>query len=135
MRAGFSKSIRLVVALATLFLVLAPVSVVAAPLTTTESCDSTPCQDAAANSLCCLISCSLSQCSLTGALGDEVLFPGSVTNVQRLYVAVNTKGLTSQCSIDKPKTFQSVFLQESLFDITIEYHCRNCLISEEPPQL
>ncbi len=136
MRRNPMKSIWIAVIVAVLILVAAPTVAAASMAMTADNCDSDPCQKEAAVQPCCLTAdYPLSHCILTNAVDNEVLLPNHSTPKENVYLAWSATSVTTETSLNPKKPLQREPAQELSSYFYSEYHCRNCLDSEEPPQV
>ena len=136
MRMNLIKTILIIVITAVLILVAAPTIAVASIDMTADNCDSCLFNEEPSIPTCCLtVDCLLSNCSLSNAADNEVLLTSRFIPNKNVYIALYRKSVFTKTSLDPPKPLQREFSQESPSYIYTEYHCRNCLDSEEPPQV
>ncbi len=137
MRTNPIKSIWIAVIIAAVLLLVVSPSVAAACMDrTADNFDSDPCQKEAAVPLCCLTAdCPLSHCILTNAVDNEVLLPNRSTPKENVYLAWSATSVTTETSLNPQKPLQWEPAKELPSYLYTEYHCRNCLDSEEPPQV
>lgn len=138
MRANLAKSTWFVAIVATILLLVASPSVAAASMDcTAETHDSSHCQEGAAIPQCCCLmaNCTLSYCILTSTVTNEVLLPSRLTPNENVYMAWSQTSVTTETPLNPKKPFQRDPPQELPSRLHTEYHCRNCLNSEEPHQV
>ncbi len=136
MRRNTMKSILIVVITAVLILVAAPSVAAACMDRTADNFDSAPWQKEAAVPLCCLTAdCPLSHCILTNAVDNEVLLPNRSTPKENVYLDWSATSVTMETSLNPKKPLQREPAQELPSYLYTDYHCRNYLDSEEPPQV
>ena len=126
-----------VIIAAVLLLVVSPSVAAACMDRTADNCDSNPFQEGAAIPLCCCLtagwlSCN---CSLSNSSDNEVLLPNRSTLEENVYMALPQTSVTTETSPNPKKPLQREPSQELPSCLYTEYHCRNCLDSEEPPQV
>jgi len=130
------KPILIAVIIAVLILVAAPTIAAASMDRTTDSCDSSPYHEKASIPICCLTAdCPLSHCSLSNAANNKVLLPSRFIPNKKFYIALSKTSVCTETSPDPKKPLQRELSQELPSHPCTEYHCRNCLDSEEPPQV
>ena len=137
MRTNSIKSIWIAVIIAVvLTLVTSPSTAAACMEMTADNFDSDPCQKEAAVPPCCLTAdCLLGHRILTNAVDNEVILPNRFTLEEYAYLVWSTTSVTTEPSLDPQKLLQQEPTQELPFRRCTEYHCRNCLDSEEPPHV
>ena len=137
MRANLIRSIWIAVIIAVvLMLVPSPSTTAACMEMTANNFDSDPCQKEAAVPPCCLTAdYPLSHCILTNAVDNEVLLPHRSTPKENVYPVWSATSVTTETSLNPKKPLQRVPAQELPSYLYTEYHCRNCLDSEEAPQV
>ncbi len=136
MRRNTLKSILIVVITAVLILVAAPSVAAACMDRTADNFDSAPWQKEAAVPLCCLTAdCPLSHCTLTNAVDKEILLPNRSAPKENVYMALSQTSVTTETFLNPQKPLQWEPAKELPSYLYTEYHCRNCLDSEEPPQV
>ena len=137
MRANPMKSIWIAVIIAAVLLLVAAPGIAAASMEkAADNCDPNPCQEGAVIPPCCLAAnCLLSHCILSSAVASEVLPPSRLTQNEDVYPAWSPASLTPETSLNPQKPFQRDPTQELPSHLCTEYHCRNCLNSEEPHQV
>ncbi len=137
MRTNSIKSIWIVVIIAVvLTLVTSPSTATACMEMTDDNFDSDPYQKEAAVPPCCLTAdCLLSHHTLTNAVDNEVILPKRSTLEENVYLVWSTTSVTTEPSLDPQKFLQQEPAQELPSRHCTEYHCRNSLDSEEPPQV
>lgn len=136
MREKFARSSGLVAAIAVALLLIATPGVAASSLDRADDhLDSNPCQKEAPVPLCCsMADCALSPCILASAVKNEALLPNrSVTKVS-VSPAWSPTSLTAETPLSPRKPFRRYPTRELPSCPGSESHCRDCLISEEPPQ-
>ena len=136
MRRNPFKSIWIAVIIAiVLMLVTSPSTAAACMEMTADNFDSDACQKEAAAPPCCLTAdCPLSHHILTNVVDNEVLLPNSSTPKDNVYLVWSVTSVTTETSLDPQKPLQRDSTQELPTYLYTEYHCRNCLDSEEPPR-
>ncbi len=137
MRANLIKSTWIAVIIAVvLIFVTSPSTAAACMEMTADNFDFDPCQKEAAVPSCCLTAeCSLSHHILTNGVDNEVLLPNRSTPKENAYLVWSATSVTTETSLDPQKPLQRDPTQELPSHLYSEYHCRNCLDSEEPPQV
>ena len=136
MRGNLMKSILIVVITAVLILVAAPTVAAASMEMAPDSCDTNPLHTKSSIPICCLTAdCLLSDCSLSNTTDDKVLLTSRFIPNKNVYTALYRKSVFTKTSLDPPKPLQREFSKELPSYPCTEYHCRNCLDSEEPPQV
>jgi len=141
MRVNLIKSIWITAVIAVVFLLVAASPSIAAPCAemTAENCDSSPYHHKKASiPMCCLTAdCLLSHCSLSNAADNKVLLPNRFIPNKNFCIAVPKTSVCNQTSPNLKKPLQRERPQEippNIYTDT-EYHCRDCLSSEEPHQV
>ena len=130
------KSILIAVIIAVLILVVAPTITAASMAGTADSCDSGPYHEKASIPICCLTAdCPFSLCILTNAVDNEVLLNSRYIPNKNVYITLSKISVSTEASPNSKKPLQRELSQELSSYIYTEYHCRNCLDSEEPPQV
>ena len=137
MCANSIKSIWISVIIAVVLLLVAAPTIAAASMNrTADNCDSDPYHEKASIPLCCLTAnCPLTHCSLSNAADNKVLIPNRSTPKENVYLAWFATSVTMETSLNPKKPLQREPAQELPSYLYTEYHCRNCLDSEEPPQV
>ncbi len=137
MRRNPFKSIWIAVIIAiVLMLVTSPSTAAACMEMTADNFDFDPVQEEAAVPSCCLTAdCLLSHHILTNVVDNEVIFPNRSTPKENVYLVWSATSVTIETSLDPQKPLQRDPTQELPSHLYSEYHCRNCLDSEEPPQV
>ncbi len=137
MRRNPFKSIWIAVIIAiALMLVTSPSTAAACMEITADSFDFDPFQKETAVPPCCLTAdYLLSHHILTNAVDNEVLLPNRSTSKENVYPVWSATSVTTETSLDPQEPLQRDPTQELLTYLYTEYHCRNCLDSEEPPQV
>jgi len=137
MRANLIKSIWIAVIIAVvLMLVTSPSTAAACMEMTADNFDSDAYQKEAAVPPCCLTAdCPLSHHILTNVVDNEVILPNRSTPKENVYLVWSATSVTTETSLDPQKPLQREPAQELPSYLYSEYHCRNCLDSEEPPQV
>ena len=137
MRKNSIKSICIAVIMAVVLLLVASPTISAASMEMTdENCDSNPYHEGADVPLCCLTSGHpLSHCILTNAVDNEVLLTSRFIPNKNIYLTWSKTSVTTETSLNPKKPLQREPAQELASYLYTEYHCRNCLDSEEPPQV
>ena len=136
MHKNLTKSIWIAVIIAVvLTLVTSPSTAAACMEMTADNFDSDPCQKESAVPLCCLTTdCLLRHHILTNGVDNEVLLPNRSTPKENVYPVCSATSVVTETSLDPQKPLQRDPTQELPTYLYTEYHCRNCLDSEEPPQ-
>ncbi len=136
MRRNTIKLILIAVITAVLILVAAPAIAAASINRTTDSCDSGPYHEKAAIPICCLMAdCPLCHCTLSSATDNKVLLISRFIPNKDVYIALPKTSVSTEASPDPKTPLQRERSQEVPSHTRTEYHCRNCLDSEEPPQV
>ena len=137
MRENLIKSIWIAVIIAVvLMLVTSPSTADACMDRTADNFDSDPFQKESTVPLCCLTAdYPLSHCILTNAVDNEVLLPNRSTAKENVYIALSKTNVSTEASPNPKKPLQRERSQEVPSHTCTEYHCRNCLDSEEPHQV
>ena len=137
MRVNLIKSIWIAVIIAiVLTLVTSPSGAAACTEMTSDNFDSDPCQEESAIPLCCLtVDYPLSNCILTNPIDNEVILTNCSTPKENVYLVWSVTSMTTETSRNPKKPLQREPAQELPSCLYSEYHCRNCLDSEEPPQV
>jgi len=120
---------------AVFILVAAPTITAASMDMTADSCNSSPYHEKASIPTCCLTAdCLLCSCSLSNAADNKVLLASRFIPKKNVYLAWSKTSVSTETSPNPKKPLQRDPTQElpSLFDT--EYHCRNCLDSEDSHQ-
>ncbi len=104
---------------------------------TTDDYYSEPCQKKPAIPQNCLTpDCPLCHCNLANAVTNEILLLGRFTPKEDVYPNWSPTSVTPEISPSQPQPLQRDPTQEPLPPrLGTEYHCRNGLHSEEPPQV
>jgi len=130
------KLILIAVITAVLILVAAPTIAAASMDMTTDSCNSSPYHEKSSIPTCCLTAdCLLSHCILTNAVDNEVLLASRFIPNKNVYIALSKTSVSTEASPNPKKPLQRDPSQELPSYPCTEYHCRNCLDSEEPHQV
>jgi len=137
MRTNPFKSILIAVIIAVVLMLVTSLSTAAACKDmTADNFDFDLCQKGAAVPPCCLASdCLLFHNILNNGVDNEVLLPNHSTPEENVYLVWSATSVTTETSIDPPKPLQQEPAQELPLYLYSEYHCRNSLDSEEPPQV
>ena len=136
MRRNSMKSILIAVITAVLILVAAPTVDAASMEMTPNSCDTNPLHTNSSIPTCCLTAdCLLSGCSLSNTTADKVLLTSRHIPNKNFYIALYTTSVSTKTSLDPQKHLQMDPTQELPTYLYTEYHCRNCLDSEDPLQV
>ncbi len=136
MRRNPMKSILIAVITAVLILVAAPTIAAASIDRTTDRCDSGPYHEKASIPSCCLTAdYLLSHCCLSNAGDNKVLFISRFIPNKNVYIALSKTSVSTEASPNPKKPLQRESFQELPSHLHTEYHCRNCLDSEEPHQV
>lgn len=137
MQSILTKSIVLVIIIS-IFLLVGSLPVFAGSAEwTTNDYYSDPCQEKPAIPQNCLTSdCPLCHCILANAVTNECLLPGRFTPNEDVYLNWSPTSVTPEISPDQLRPLQRDPTQELLPSrLGTEYHCRDGLNSEEPPQV
>jgi hypothetical protein len=131
------KSIWIAVIIAVvLTLVTSPSTAAACMEMTADNCDSDPYQKEAAVPPCCLTAdCPVSHHILANVVDNEVILPNRSIPEENIYPICFATSVTTETSLDPQKSLQREPSQELPSYLYSEYHCRNCLDSEELPQV
>ena len=130
------KSILIAVITAVLILVAAPTVAAASMEMTPNSCDTNPLHTNSSIPTCCLTAdCLLSGCSLSNTIDDKVLLTSRPIPNKNFYIALYRTSVSTKTSLDPQNPLQRDPTQELPTYLYTEYHCRNCLDSEEPHQV
>ena len=130
------KSILIVVIATVLILVAAPTVATASMEMMPNSCDTNPLQKNFPILTCCLTTdCLLSDCSLSNTTADKVLLTSRSIPNKNFYIALYRTSVSTKTSLDPQNPLQRDPTQELPTYLYTEYHCRNCLDSEEPHQV
>ena len=131
------KSIWIAVIIAVvLMLITSPSTATACKDMTANNFDSDACQTEAAGPPCCLTTdCLLSHHILTNIVDNEAILPNRYPAKENVYLVWSTISMTTETSPNPKKPPQREPSQELLSHTCTEYHCRNALASEEPPQV
>ena len=136
MRRNPMKSILIAVITAVLILVAAPIVAAASMDRTADNCDSSPYHEKASIPICCLTAdCPLSHCSLSNTADNKVLLISRFIPNKNVYIALSKTSVSTEASPNPKKPLQRERSQEVPSHTRTEYHCRNCLDSEEPHQV
>ena len=136
MRMNLIKAILIVVITAVLILIATPVVATASMEMTTNGCDTNPLHTKPSIPTCCLTAdCPLTQCSLSNAVDNKVLLPSRFIPNKNVHITLHKTSVITDTSFDPQKLLQRDPTQELSSHLFSEYHCRNCLDSEEPPQV
>lgn len=137
MHANLIKSIWIVVIIAAILSFVGSPALSAASMEMTdENCGCSAGQEETAIPLCCCLTsdCPLSLCISPKAVACEVLLPNRFTGNEDVSLAWSAPGVTPETSLNPKKPFQRDPTQGSPSRLYTEYHCRDCLNSEESPQ-
>lgn len=128
MRLNLVKVVGVAVGVAAIFLLLASPIVSAGSLACTKVHDVAPCPEGAMAPL------HFSHCALakTAEVTKQVILPNRLTRSEDVGLSLSLISLTTESSPDK-SPFQGDTVQVSPPRPRIAYHCRNVLVSEEPP--
>ena len=137
MNANTIKPTWIAVIVATILLLITSPSIAAASMEmTTENCDYSSHQGGATIPQCCLMSdYPLSHCILTNTADIKVLHTNRFIPNKIVYLAWSKTDVTTETSLNPKKPLQWTPAKELPSYCYSEYHCRNCLNSEEPPQV
>ena len=136
MRRNTMKPILIAVITAVLVLVAAPTVAVASMEMTPNSCDTNPLHTNSSIPTCCLTAdCLLSGCSLPNATDDKILLTSRPIPNKNFYIALYRTSVSTMTSLDHQKPLHREPAQKLPSYPCAEYHCRNCLDSEEPHQV
>jgi len=136
MRRNTMKSILIAVITAVLILVAAPTVDAVSMEMTPNSCDTNPLHTNSSIPTCCLTAnCLLSDCSLSNTTDDKVLLTSRPIPNKNFYIALYRTSVSTKTSLAPQKPLQRDPTQELPTYLYTEYHCRNCLDSEEPLQV
>ena len=123
----------LVAVIIVILVLVATPTIAAASMDVVDNCDSSPCRDETAVPLCCLTAnCPLSNCIITIPVTNEVPIISRSTLNEDVYVAGSQTSVTTDISPPTTKPFQRAPAQDLPSRPCTEYHCRNCLNSEDP---
>ena len=130
-----STCIAVIVAIS-LLLVTSPSITAASMEMTTENCGYNSYQGGAAIPQCCLLSdYPLSHCIFTNTADITVLHTSHFSPNKIVYLTWSKTGVTAETSLNPKKPLQWAPAHELPSYCYTEYHCRNCLKSEELPQV
>jgi hypothetical protein len=119
-----------------LMLVTSPSTATACTEMIADNFNSDTYQKEAALPPCCLtVDCLLSHHSLTNVVDNEVILPNHFTPEENVYLVRFATSVTTETSLNPKKPSQREPSQELPSYLYTEYHCRNCLDSEEPLQV
>ena len=136
MRRNTMKLILIAVITAVLIMVVAPMVAAASMEMTPNSCDTNPLHTNSSIPTCCLTAdCLLSDCSLSKTTDDKVLLTTRPIPNKNFCIALYRTSVSTKTSLDPQKPLQQEFSQELPSHPCTEYHCRNCIDSEEPHQV
>ncbi len=137
MRTNPVKSIWIAVIIAVvLMLVTSPSIVAACTDMAANNFDSDVWQKKVAVPPCCLTAdYPLSHHILTKVVDNEVILPNRSTPKENVYLVRSATSVTTETSLDPQEPLQRDPTQELPSYLYSEYHCRNCLDSEEPPHV
>jgi len=130
------KSILIAVITAVLILVTAPTISAASMDMTAANCGSSPYHENTSIPPCCLTANALfSHCSLSCATDNEALLTSRFIPNKNVYIALSKTSVSPDTSPNLKKPLQPELSPELHSHPCNEYHCRNCLDSEEPHQV
>ena len=136
MRRSTMKLILIAVITAVLILVAAPTIAAASMDMTADSCNSSPYHEKASIPTCCLTAdCLLYNCSLSNAADNKVLLTSRFIPNKNVYIALSKTSVSNETSPNPKKPLQRELSWELPSHPYTEYHCRNCLDSEDPHQI
>ena len=137
MRANLIKSIWIAVVTAVvLMLVTSPSTAAACTEMTADNFDSEVYQKEATVSPCCLTAeCRLSHHVIANVVDSDVVLPERSTSKENIYIVWSATSVTTETSLGPQGPLQREPAQELPPCLHSEYHCRDCLDSEEPPQV
>jgi hypothetical protein len=119
-----------------LILVTSPSTSAACAEMTADNFNYSTYHNEAAVPTCCLtVDCMLLHHSLTNVVDNEVILPDQSTPKENVYLVWFITSVTTENSLNTKKPFQREPIQELPSYLYTEYHCRNCLDSEEPLQV
>ncbi len=137
MKANTIRPTWIAVIVAIILLVIASPSIASASMENTNGdCDFNSYQGGATIPQCCLMSDSpLSHCIFTNTADTTVLYNSYYNPNKIVYLAWFKTDVTTETPLNPKKLLQWTPTQELPSYCFTEYHCRNCLNSEEPPQV
>ncbi len=137
MKANIVRSTWIAFIVAVILLVITSPSIASTPMESTNGdCDYNSYQGGITIPQCCLMSDSpLSHCIFTNTADTTVLHTSRFIPNKIVYLAWSKTDVITETSLNPKKPLQWAPAQELPSYNYTEYHCRNCLNSEEPPQV
>ncbi len=134
MHANPIKSIWIVIIITVTILSVASPHIAAASMdSAVDNCDSGPYHEKSFVPMFCLTGdCLLDNCCLSNAADNIILPPGRFFPINNVYIAVSNTGASTVTPHNSQRPLQRYPTQELSTYLCTEYHCRNCLDSEEP---
>jgi len=126
-------SIGIIIAILTMSVV--PVMASTAVDKMADHCDSNPSHGNTSTPICCLMAdCPIFHCILSSSVDDRAMLITRPVLNNNIPIASNT-GISSESHLCYEGPSSSDLLREFPCPLVTEYHCRNCLDSEEPYSL